>query len=179
MLRTAARTLAALALAAGSGAADAALLGVDQPVPTREAAKDGIRDYYLDDPEQFKTATAPGDVATFLDDVLWPDDLNPVPSNTLRRRAWQTVKEKAIQDLEAVKDGIRDYYLDDPEQFKSVIVPGLNSLEAPRTDWAVASAASSAVGARPFETPEPTGAALLAAAALGAGSLRRRRPVTV
>jgi gas vesicle protein len=34
------------------------------------------------------------------------------------RRAWQTVKEQAIQDLEAVKDGIRDYYLDDPEQFK-------------------------------------------------------------
>lgn len=33
------------------------------------------------------------------------------------RRGWQAVKEKAIQDLEAVKDGIRDYYLDDPEQF--------------------------------------------------------------
>jgi hypothetical protein len=34
------------------------------------------------------------------------------------RRTWQTVKEQAIQDIEAVKDGIRDYYLDDPEQFK-------------------------------------------------------------
>lgn len=33
------------------------------------------------------------------------------------RRSWQAVKEKAIQDLEAVKDGIRDYYLDDPEQY--------------------------------------------------------------
>lgn len=34
------------------------------------------------------------------------------------RQAWQTAKEKAIQDLEKVKDGIRDYYLDDPELFK-------------------------------------------------------------
>ena len=34
------------------------------------------------------------------------------------RRSWQAVKEKAIQDLEAVKDGIRDYYLDDADQFK-------------------------------------------------------------
>ncbi|MGL4512190.1 MAG: hypothetical protein ACRCT8_03810 [Lacipirellulaceae bacterium] len=34
------------------------------------------------------------------------------------RRAWQGVKDQAVQDLEAVKDGIRDYYLDDPEQFK-------------------------------------------------------------
>ena len=45
------------------------------------------------------------------------------------RRAWQTVKEKAIQDLEAVKDGIRDYYLDDPEQFK-VATGKLGQLDA-------------------------------------------------
>jgi hypothetical protein len=34
------------------------------------------------------------------------------------RQAWQSAKEKAIQDLELVKDRIRDYYLDDPELFK-------------------------------------------------------------
>jgi gas vesicle protein len=34
------------------------------------------------------------------------------------RQAWQAAKEKAIQDLEMVKDSIRDYYLDDPEMFK-------------------------------------------------------------
>lgn len=34
------------------------------------------------------------------------------------RMAWQSAKEKAIQDLEKVKDCIRDYYLDDPELFK-------------------------------------------------------------
>ena len=45
------------------------------------------------------------------------------------RRAWQTVKEQAIQDLEAVKDGIRDYYLDDPEQFK-IATGKLNQLDA-------------------------------------------------
>lgn len=45
------------------------------------------------------------------------------------RRAWQTVKERAIQDLEAVKDGIRDYYLDDPEQFK-IATGKLNQLDA-------------------------------------------------
>ena len=45
------------------------------------------------------------------------------------RRVWQTVKEKAIQDLEAVKDGIRDYYLDDPEQFK-IATSKLNQLDA-------------------------------------------------
>jgi hypothetical protein len=36
------------------------------------------------------------------------------------RQAWQAAKEKAIQDLEMVKDRIRDYYLDDPEMFKVV-----------------------------------------------------------
>lgn len=36
------------------------------------------------------------------------------------RREWQSVKEKAIQDLEAVKDGIRDHYLDDPDAYKQV-----------------------------------------------------------
>jgi hypothetical protein len=34
------------------------------------------------------------------------------------RMAWQTAKEKAVQDLEKVKDCIRDHYLDDPELFK-------------------------------------------------------------
>jgi hypothetical protein len=34
------------------------------------------------------------------------------------RQAWQSAKEKAVQDLETVKDCIRDYYLDDPEMFK-------------------------------------------------------------
>jgi hypothetical protein len=34
------------------------------------------------------------------------------------RLAWQSAKEKAIQDLEKVKDCIRDYYLDDPEMYK-------------------------------------------------------------
>ncbi len=45
------------------------------------------------------------------------------------RRVWQSVKEKAIQDLEAVKDGIRDYYLDDPEQFK-IATGKLSQLDA-------------------------------------------------
>lgn len=34
------------------------------------------------------------------------------------RRDWQQTKEQCIRSIEAVKDGIRDYYLDDPEQFK-------------------------------------------------------------
>lgn len=38
------------------------------------------------------------------------------------RPAWQAVKENAIQDLEAVKDGIRDFYLDDAEQFADATV---------------------------------------------------------
>lgn len=33
--------------------------------------------------------------------------------------AGDSYNEQAIQDLEAVKDGIRDYYLDDPESFRS------------------------------------------------------------
>lgn len=33
------------------------------------------------------------------------------------RKRWVAVRQKAEQDLEIVKDGIRDHYLDDPEQF--------------------------------------------------------------
>ena len=34
------------------------------------------------------------------------------------RKSWVRVRDRAIQDLEVVKDGIRDYYLDDAEQFQ-------------------------------------------------------------
>ena len=34
------------------------------------------------------------------------------------RQDWQQTKEQCIQNIEAVKDGIRNYYLDDPELFK-------------------------------------------------------------
>ncbi|MEN1679688.1 MAG: hypothetical protein AAGJ46_08845 [Planctomycetota bacterium] len=36
------------------------------------------------------------------------------------RRQWQTIKEQAIQDLEAVKDGVRDHYMDDPDAYEQV-----------------------------------------------------------
>lgn len=75
----------------------------------------------------------PGENQTADTQAVGPVDENAIENKRKEfkkaRRAWQTVKEKAIQDLEAVKDGIRDYYLDDPEQFK-VATGKLGQLDA-------------------------------------------------